>query len=161
MAFACEPAAGENIRAQFDMCVRRLRPSLGHSAGGKGRLRRTQREFEIDLVTGRALTKEERFAQAVRLQVARKLSAAPLTGRSILESASYQAGFMGLEVILHGVNPTRLCSTHLPQVPHHAVMNKSLAQLHDLNVSVFGLPPLPGRQWLQALLAVRLSVHAT
>jgi hypothetical protein len=48
----------------------------------------------------------------------------------------------------------------LPQLPHHPVINQPFAQIHDLNVRVFGLPQLSTGQGRQGFLAIHFYFHA-
>ena len=79
---------------------------------------------------------------------------------SIPGIAFHQTGLVGLEVMLHRFDGAGLGASRLPQLPHHPVINQPLAQIHDLNVRVFGLPQLSTGQGRQGFLAIHFYFHA-
>ena len=79
--------------------------------------------------------------------------------KSIPGVAFDQPGLVSLQVILHGLNTAGLGSSRLPQLPHHAVIDQPLAQLHDLNVRILRLPQLSIGQSRHGLLPIRLYFH--
>ena len=56
--------------------------------------------------------------------------------------ALHQLCLMSLQILLHRLDAAGLNPTHLSQLPHHAIVNKPLAQLYDLDVCVLRLPQL-------------------
>jgi len=79
---------------------------------------------------------------------------------SISGIAFHQSGLIGLEVLLHRLDSAGLGPSRLSQLPHHPVINQPFAQIHNLNVRVFGLPQLStGKGW-QGFLGIRFYFHA-
>ena len=70
------------------------------------------------------------------------------TAKSIPGSTFYQSRLIGLQVILHSRMDRRLSSPHLPELSHHPVVDEALANICNLNVTLFRLPELTfGQSW--------------
>lgn len=68
------------------------------------------------------------------------------TAKSIPGSIFYQSRLIGLQVILHSCMDRRLSSPHLSELSHHPVVDEALADICNLNVTLFRLPELTFRQ---------------
>ena len=70
------------------------------------------------------------------------------TAKSIPGSTFYQSRLIGLQVILHSCMDRRLSSPHLSELSHHPVVDEALANICNLNVTLFSLPELTfGQSW--------------
>ena len=70
------------------------------------------------------------------------------TAKSIPGSTFYHSRLIGLQVILHSCMNRRLSSPHLSELSHHPVVHKTLANICNLNVTLFRLPKLTfGQSW--------------
>src|ERR1035441_8477166 len=70
------------------------------------------------------------------------------TEKSIPGGTFYQSRLIGLQVILHSCMDRRLSSPHLSELSHHPVVDEALADICNLNVTLFRLPELTfGQSW--------------
>jgi hypothetical protein len=70
------------------------------------------------------------------------------TAKSIPGSTFYQSRLISLQIKLHSCMDRRLSSPHLSELSHHPVVNEALANICNLNVTLFRLPELTfGQSW--------------
>ena len=70
------------------------------------------------------------------------------TAKSIPGSTFHQSRLISLQIQLHSCMDRRLSSPHLSEFSHHPVVDEALANICNLNVTVFRLPELTfGQSW--------------
>src|ERR1019366_5853652 len=70
------------------------------------------------------------------------------TAKSIPGGTLFHSRLIGLQVILHSCMNRRLSSPHLSELSHHPIVDEALANICNLDVTLFGLPELAcGQSW--------------